>query len=168
MFIPAFTIANPIMKNINYIFIFIFCLFWISCKQNSDKKTGNTNEFAKEMVEFVPYSHNPLFSGTNADTWDELIRERGYIMFESGLYKMWYTGYNIGYLKNSNPQDPVKAEIMGICIGDFVIVTLPAEAFARIGLNIKETSPYKNTFLASYSNGYLHYAPTADAYKEWG
>jgi beta-1,2-mannobiose phosphorylase / 1,2-beta-oligomannan phosphorylase len=84
------------MKNTNYIFIFIFCLFLISCKQNSGKKTDTTNEFAKEMVEFIPSSHNPLFSGTNTDTWDKHIRERGYIMFENGLYKMWYTGYTDG------------------------------------------------------------------------
>ncbi len=62
----------------------------------------------------------------------------------------------------------VSAEVLGTRIGDFVIVTLPAEAFARVGINIKERSPYKNTFLACYTNGYLHYAPTADAFEEWG
>lgn len=62
----------------------------------------------------------------------------------------------------------VSAEILGIRIGDFVVVTLPAEAFARIGLNIKVDSPYENTFIAGYTNGYLHYAPTSESYKEGG
>jgi hypothetical protein len=32
-----------------------------------------------------------------------------------------------------------------------------------IGLNIKKTSPCKHTFVAAYSNGYVHYgAPAAD------
>jgi len=62
----------------------------------------------------------------------------------------------------------ISTEIGGIRIGDFVLVTFPGEPFARVGLNIKEKSPYKHTFLAGYSNGYMHYAPTSDSYKEWG
>lgn len=62
----------------------------------------------------------------------------------------------------------VSAEILGVRIGDFVVVTLPVEAFARIGLNIKAGSPYENTFLAGYTNGYFHYAPTSESYKEGG
>ncbi len=65
-------------------------------------------------------------------------------------------------------KETVSALIQGIRIGDFVLVTFPGEAFSQVGLNIKKYSPYKNTFLAAYSNGYLHYAPTSDAYKEWG
>lgn len=62
----------------------------------------------------------------------------------------------------------ISIEIEGIRIGDFVLVTFPGEPFARVGLNIKEVSPYENTFMAGFSNGYLHYAPTAESYKEWG
>ncbi|MEJ7677180.1 MAG: glycosylase [Segetibacter sp.] len=36
---------------------------------------------------------NPVFKGTSTDTWDQHIRERGYIIFEDSVYKMWYTGY---------------------------------------------------------------------------
>jgi hypothetical protein len=49
-------------------------------------------------------------------------------------------------------------------IGDFVVVTFPGEAFCEVGLNIKRQSPFEFTFLASYSNGSIGYAPTADAY----
>lgn len=62
----------------------------------------------------------------------------------------------------------ISIEIEGIRIGDFVLVTFPGEPFARVGLNIKEESPYENTLMAGFSNGYLHYAPTAESYKEWG
>ena len=62
----------------------------------------------------------------------------------------------------------ISIEIEGVRIGDFVLVTFPGEPFARIGLNIKKKSPYKNTFLAGYSNGYIHYAPTSASYNEWG
>jgi len=62
----------------------------------------------------------------------------------------------------------IKVDIEGIRVGEFILVSFPGEPFAEIGLNIKEKSPYQNTFLAGYSNGYIHYAPNADSYKEWG
>jgi hypothetical protein len=59
---------------------------------------------------------------------------------------------------------PIAAEIQGVRIGDFAVVTFPGEPFAEVGLRIKERSPIESTFVAGYSNGHLGYAPTADAY----
>jgi predicted GH43/DUF377 family glycosyl hydrolase len=83
------------MNKIFYVLPLAVCLILSSCrpKHNRDTNSGSIADFAKEMVEFVPYQHNPLFSGTNANTWDQHIRERGYILFEDSIYKMWYTGY---------------------------------------------------------------------------
>lgn len=53
-------------------------------------------EFPAEMVSFKPYENNPVFSGTGTGTWDNQIRERGYIIYEDGVFKMWYSGYNGG------------------------------------------------------------------------
>ncbi len=60
---------------------------------------------------------------------------------------------------------PIAAEVQGIRIGDFILVTFPGEPFAEVGLRIKERSPLPHTFVAGYSNGHLGYAPTADAYQ---
>ncbi|MBX7254871.1 MAG: glycosylase [Candidatus Hydrogenedentes bacterium] len=49
--------------------------------------------FPSELVDFVPYGHNPLFEGSGPGHWDEAIRERGWIMKEGDTYTMWYTGY---------------------------------------------------------------------------
>ncbi len=64
--------------------------------------------------------------------------------------------------------DHVSAEIMAFRIGDFILVSFPGEPFAEAGLKIKASSPYPNTFISGYSNGYLHYAPTAESYKQGG
>lgn len=56
----------------------------------------NKEEFPAELVHFKPYENNPVFSGSGTGTWDNQIRERGYILFEDGVYKMWYSGYNGG------------------------------------------------------------------------
>jgi len=55
---------------------------------------GETHEFPKELVDFKPYTGNPVFKGTGDSTkWDEKIRERGFIIREDSTFYMWYTGY---------------------------------------------------------------------------
>jgi len=66
----------------------------------------------------------------------------------------------------SDAAQPIAAEIQGLRIGDFVLVTFPGEPFAEVGLRIKERSPFEHTFVAGYTNGHLGYAPTADAYDK--
>ncbi len=72
----------------------IFVLLFAAAGCQSQQE--NTEEFPAEMVSFVPYENNPVFTGTGSDTWDNQIRERGYILHENGLFKMWYSGYNGG------------------------------------------------------------------------
>lgn len=86
----------------------------------------------------------------------------------NNIYKMEeliVTEANLGYLKDSNPQNPIKAEMMGLKLGDFVLITFSGEVFSQIGLNIKKVSPYEYTFVAGYTNGVVGYSPTPDAYN---
>lgn len=62
----------------------------------------------------------------------------------------------------------IDVEILGVRIGDFVLVTFPGELTVRIGLNIKKASPHQRTFVAGYTNGYLYYAPTAEQLRNVG
>ncbi|MBN8789650.1 MAG: glycosylase [Terrimonas sp.] len=67
----------------------------LGCRQSQQKQNIPVSDsFPTELVHFEPYQHNPVFAGTNANTWDKKIRERGYILFEDSIYRMWYTGYN--------------------------------------------------------------------------
>jgi hypothetical protein len=50
--------------------------------------------FPRELVDWVPYEGNPLFAGTGQATWDREIRERGFILREGDLWRLWYTGYD--------------------------------------------------------------------------
>src|SRR6202008_971227 len=72
------------------------------CAQASCTRTPQTNEkssttdsstYPLEILQFKEGEGNPVFTGTGADTWDQKIRERGYILKEDGMYHMWYTGY---------------------------------------------------------------------------
>jgi hypothetical protein len=89
------------------------------------------------------------------------------LKYLNSIYKMEeliVTEANLTYLRNNNSSGPIKAEMSGLKIGEFVLITFSGELFARIGLNIKQVSPYENTFVAGYTNGSVGYAPTTDAY----
>jgi hypothetical protein len=41
------------------------------------------------------------------------------------------------------------------------MATFPGELTVQIGLNIKQASPHRFTFVAGYTNGYIYYTPTS-------
>ncbi len=59
-------------------------------------------------------------------------------------------------------------ELIGIRVGDFVLVTFPGELTVQTGLDIKKMSPHELTFVAGYTNGYIYYVPTEEQLKNVG
>lgn len=55
---------------------------------------------------------------------------------------------------------PLDAEIGGLRVGDFRLVTFPGELVSEVGLDVKRTAGHPTAFVAGYTNGYLHYLPT--------
>ena len=49
--------------------------------------------FPDALVAFKPYANNPVFVSGGDGAWDEVIRERGWIMRDDDRYCMWYTGH---------------------------------------------------------------------------
>jgi hypothetical protein len=62
----------------------------------------------------------------------------------------------------------VPAEIKGIRIGECVFIAAPMEVLAEVGINVKELSPFRHTYIISDSNGYLHYSVPASYYGRGG
>jgi hypothetical protein len=62
----------------------------------------------------------------------------------------------------------LRVEVVGLKVGDFVLLTFPGELTAPIGLAIKKMSPHPFTFVAGYTNGYIYYTPTAEQLKNVG
>jgi len=76
--------------------IIIILLPVIACKNSPSQKKeidADSTLFPSELVKFMPYKDNPVFSGGGSGAWDEVIRERGYILKEKDGYHMWFTGY---------------------------------------------------------------------------
>ena len=65
-------------------------------------------------------------------------------------------------------ENTIEVEMMGLRVGEFVLVTFPGELSVEIGLNIKKKSPHKFTFIAGVTNGYIYYTPTAEQLENRG
>lgn len=58
------------------------------------KQDAEIDEFPAAVTNFKAYDANPVFTATgDSTTWDQKIRERGFILKEDSTYYMWYTGY---------------------------------------------------------------------------
>jgi neutral ceramidase len=53
-------------------------------------------------------------------------------------------------------------------INDTAIWASPVELFCEIALRIRSESPFRHTFYFGYTNGWLGYLPTAQAFREGG
>ncbi len=71
-------------------------------------------------------------------------------------------------INKESGEENIDMELQAIKIGDCVVASSPAELLTKIGLNIKKASPYKHTFVAGYSNGYVHYGGPAADYDKGG
>ena len=74
--------------------------------------------------------------------------------------------YNLGFGRRNPKQVPVL--LQAFLLGDLAITAVPCEVFVEIGLEIKEKSPFKPTFMVSLANGYNGYLPTPEHHKMGG
>jgi hypothetical protein len=102
-------------------FLLILSISALQCTNTKTITSSTENIFPDELVQFVAYKSNPIFTGTGKDTWDKQMRERGYIIREDNIYHLWYTGYekndgnrSLGYATSTDgisftrhPQNPV-------------------------------------------------------------
>ena len=58
--------------------------------------------------------------------------------------------------------------IQSLRIGDVAIVGVPAEYFTKLGLDIKNRSPFRYTYIAELANDWIGYLPDLDAHKLGG
>ncbi|MBQ9984932.1 MAG: hypothetical protein IJP38_01320 [Oscillospiraceae bacterium] len=75
----------------------------------------------------------------------------------------WHENYNASF-ENADAE----SEIVGIKIGDAVLITAPVEPLSEIGRKVRAMSPYEKTFVIGYTNGYFHYGAPKSAYNNGG
>ncbi|MCX7826872.1 MAG: hypothetical protein N2689_15135, partial [Verrucomicrobiae bacterium] len=98
----------------------------------------------------------------------------GYIRNVHIMEQLTRLQVNLNLLKMHKAQNDaagkptLDVEVVGLRIGDFVLVTFPGELTVEVGLGIKKRAPAPFTFVAGYTNGYIYYAPTAERRKNKG
>ena len=58
--------------------------------------------------------------------------------------------------------------VQAMVIGDVAMVGVPAEFFTKLGVDIKNRSPYRYTYVAELANDWIGYLPDRDAHKLGG
>lgn len=64
--------------------------------------------------------------------------------------------------------DLVRLPVRFLRINDTVLWSSPVELFCEIVLRIRAESPFRHNFFFGYTNGWLGYLPTAQAFREGG
>jgi hypothetical protein len=83
------------------------------------------------------------------------------------MEKLTRLGTNLALLKKHSAataeaaSTKVEAEVCGLRIGGFKLITFPGEMTAQVGLNIKKAAKDVNAHISGYTNGYLWYTATA-------
>ncbi|MDO8542663.1 MAG: neutral/alkaline non-lysosomal ceramidase N-terminal domain-containing protein [Opitutaceae bacterium] len=62
----------------------------------------------------------------------------------------------------------VRVPVRVMRINDTVMWGSPVEMFCEIALRVRNESPFRHTFYFGYSNGWLGYMPTAEAFRDGG
>lgn len=62
----------------------------------------------------------------------------------------------------------VRLPVSFLRIGSTMIWSAPVELFCEIAMQIRDHSPFKNTFYFGYTNGWFGYLPTRSAFREGG
>jgi neutral ceramidase len=82
-------------------------------------------------------------------------RDRRHIYARETLYLAGYS-------------EAVPAPVQALRIGELGIATFPGEAFVELGLEVKQKSPFKRTFLMELANDYRGYLPTVEGHELGG
>ncbi|MDQ2732030.1 MAG: hypothetical protein M3Y56_10250, partial [Armatimonadota bacterium] len=72
------------------------------------------------------------------------------------------------WLRRLAEESPVDVRLTVARVGDAVFCTNPAELFVEFGLQIRENSPARVTFISELTDGYVGYVPTTLAFSRGG
>jgi hypothetical protein len=87
----------------------------------------------------------------------------------SDVYRRYMIEAKIHILEKFKDVEYLSLPVAVLALSDSTaIVMLPSEILVEVGLKIKDSSPFKNTLVAGYCNGYFGYIPVEKAYEEGG
>jgi hypothetical protein len=82
--------------------------------------------------------------------------------------KPYYADARDSWAQRKGDRDPFPFRLNVLRIGEVAICTNPAELFVEFGLDIKDDSPARVTFISELTDGYCGYVPTQKAFARGG
>ncbi|MFQ6076831.1 MAG: hypothetical protein ACE5Z5_12000 [Candidatus Bathyarchaeia archaeon] len=96
---------------------------------------------------------------------DDLIKNIAILPGEGPAKEVYDLAFAEEMVRLAESRGPLEAEIQVFSLNDCAIVAIPGELFVEIGLSIKRASPFEQTLIATYANGYVGYIPTPEALR---
>jgi hypothetical protein len=130
-----------------------------------DPKSGHLGEFRVLLGDRILDVHRSLGPGAANTTlwvgekWVETPRKEG-LGWPADL-----PGYAA---KGPSGSDLVRVPVRFLRINDSVLWATPNELFCEIAFRVRNESPFRHTFYVGYTNGWLGYLPTSQAFREGG
>ncbi len=72
------------------------------------------------------------------------------------------------YIVARNKEDTIKMYLGCVSFGDIAFIAVPYEMFDNNGVQIREASPFKTTFIMTNADGDHAYMPSREAWEEYG
>lgn len=150
-------------------------LAWEALKVLEETKTSQEAEvgMASEVLKLQPRKPSPREAEGQVQMQRRRIAElkakgieESQLLAELAILK--YFCKNLEEAQKPRSEGAQAVEVQAIRIGDAVLVGIPGEAFAQIGLRIKAESSRKGVLVVGYANGFVGYIPTEEAFQEGG
>jgi Neutral/alkaline non-lysosomal ceramidase, N-terminal len=128
----------------------------------ADPSSGHLSQFRVLLGDRVIAAARAMAPGT-----DRVVIRHTQIIVESARREDLVWPDELAAYATSDRQR-IKLPLRLVAINDTVIWSAPVEMFCEIAMNIRERSPFKQTFYFGYTNGWFGYLPTAKGFEEGG
>src|SRR5882724_1707982 len=130
-----------------------------------DPRSGHLTQFNVLLSDKVLAANRAIGAATSdvalwaGEKWVETPRKQG----------LDWTEDLTAYARTSPSGTPlVRLPVRFLKINDTAIWSAPVELFCEISMNVRNQSPFANTFYFGYTNGWIGYLPTKAGFAEGG
>jgi hypothetical protein len=130
-----------------------------------DPKSGHLTQFNVMLGDRILAANRGLAGGTGdvalwaGEKWVETPRKKGLD---------WTDELNSYARTNSDGSPLVRLPVRFWRINETAIWSAPVEMFCEISMEVRNRSPFVNTFYFGYTNGWIGYLPTKEGFAEGG